>query len=160
MTTKMGGSHPILGILMFVLLFGFVIGALIYRKLTAPKQVARLHSTLFDPYFAELKAGHLDEAYQRFTTPVYKAKYSLEAYHKAWQERFDIGPLTQITMNTADPGTRKGKWGFLMSYYFMLGDKKSSAAVFYFATEDTDGVLRINESARETTASNYYQEPW
>ena len=160
MTTKMGGSHPILGILMFVLLFGFVIGALIYRKLTAPKQVARLHSTLFDPYFAELKAGHLDEAYQRFTTPVYKAKYSLEAYHKAWQERFDIGPLTKIQMNLADPGRRNGKWGFSMSYYVVLGDKKAASSIFYFVVEEGDGALRIEESAWDRGGGHFIQQPW
>lgn len=160
MTTKIGGSHPLLGILIFVGLFGFVIGALIYRKMTAPKQVARLRTTLFDPYFTELRAGHLDEAYQRYTTAGYKASHSLEAYRKAWRERFDIGPLTEITMNTADPGNRKGKSGFLMSYYLVLGDKKSASSVFYFAYDEGDGALRIEESARDRGNRHYTQEPW
>ena len=160
MRTKVGGSHPILGIVIFVLLFGFVIGALIYRKITGPKDVARLETTLFTPYFADLKANHLDDAYQRYTTAVYKTRYSLEDYRKAWEERFEVGPLTEITMNTADPGMPHGKWGFSITYYVVLGDKKASSSLFYFVVEDGDGALRIEESARDPGNRHYVMEPW
>lgn len=78
--------HPFFIFLIVAALFGLVGYGLYRAKFVAPKRAERMKKNVFVPYFNMISAGHINEAWQRYTSPEYKKNHPLEQYRIHWQQ--------------------------------------------------------------------------
>lgn len=158
--TESDVPHPIIAIIVAVLLFGGVGYGIYYHLTKAPKQRREVVQALFGPYFQALADGRIDEAWERYTTAHYKARFSLEAYRAQWRaalasKRFDR-KLLNANMSYDAPERQKY---LLVTYGFTLDHDYVHA--FYRVVRDADGEQRIEWSGRRYTGRPLADpEPW
>jgi hypothetical protein len=138
-------QHPIIAAIVAI---AFIVGlgyAGYYFAYVEPKNRVRVEENLFDAYFNELSAGHIDEAWQKYTTDHYKEKFPLELYRKHWQELFEkYGHITKRSIDTATDSSGFAKDDRAVVVGYELTFEKISEHPFYYVVKDTDGGERIN----------------
>ena len=154
------GAKQIIGILVFVLLFGGAIAALIYN-ISIGKKVNQQVTALFEPYFRLIDEGKLGDAYRGATTPHYQEQYSLSAFEKAWGERISrFGKMTRREYRGANRTHRIGRSsGYTVVWNFWF-EKNELATANYFVADQPDGTLRIDMSSRVSGTQRPVPEPW
>ncbi len=156
---KSSGS-PALGALIFLVLFGGAITAVVYNLRNGKKNAAKIDA-LFDGYFSVVRAGKLDDAWQQFTTPHYREQYPLDAYKKTWQTRVaQHGAMTRFENRGASRthviGHSAG-WSVVVNLYF---ERNHAPTATYYLEDQPDGTLLIERSSTASGARNPYGEAW
>jgi hypothetical protein len=102
-----------------------------WTKCFARTRAPNLRAKLFEPYFALVRSGKLDEAYERFTAPRYREQYSLEGYRKTWAQRFEErGAITALAYLQANRGYDADDAHYLAQYRASFERRGSEIAVF------------------------------
>lgn len=158
-------QHPAIAAVVaiaFIAVLGF---AAYYFWYLEPQNRARVESDLFGPYFTELSEGHIDEAWQKYTTDKYKEKFPLEIYRAHWQQIFSRNG--RIIKRSADTAT--DSYGFrpddsAVAVGYELTFEKGAVHPFYYVVKGSDGTERINLAGVEGTSAAYRSrldpQPW
>jgi hypothetical protein len=161
----MAGStapHPIAAVVVAVLMLGGI-GYGVFRGLVeAPKNDARLEQALFEPYFKALSEGHIDEAWQRYTTPRYKQLFPIESYRKHWQQTFSqSGHIAKRSLFAANEAYEPASQRKYTSVKYQLTFDHDYVQAVYEVVPDAQGTPLIDWAGRHPPASSYSsQEPW
>ena len=144
----MAGSsvpHPIAGALVAALMLGGIGYGAYYGLVKAPQNRERLEQSLFEPYFAALSAGQIDEAWDRYTTPRYKQLFPLVSYRRHWQETFArAGSLDKRTLSVADDAYEAVNGRKYTSVRYQLTFAHDYVQAVYEVVPDTRGQPRID----------------
>ena len=161
----MAGSsvpHPIAAVAVALLMLGSIGYGVYYGLEKAPKNRERLEQSLFEPYFAALSAGHIDEAWDRYTTAHYKQLFPLSRYRQHWQETFSrTGPLSKRTLSVANEAYEVVNRREYSAVRYQLTFARDYVQVVYEVVLDAGGQPRIDWAGQHHLSSSQTSpEPW
>lgn len=160
--TESSVPHPIAGALVAVLIVGGIGYGVARGLMKAPKHEQQLDQALFEPYFSALADGHVDEAWQRYTTPRYKQLFPLEDYRRHWAGVFSqsghIGERKLFAANEAyEVATRRQ----YTAVKYQLTFERAYVQASYEVVADSTGMPRIDWAGQHHAASSSTApEPW
>lgn len=161
----MAGSsvpHPIAAIVVALLILGGIGYGIFHGLGEAPKNEERLEQALFEPYFKSLSEGHVDEAWQRYTTPRYKQRFPIENYRKHWQRAFSqSGRIVKRNLFVANAVNEPATQRKYTSVKYQLTFDHDYVQAVYEVIPDAPGNPQIDWAGRHQPASSYTAaEPW
>lgn len=157
--------RSIIGIVIFILLFGGGVVAALYNAKVENKTAPKI-TTFFDSYFARLEAREFDQAWESQTSPHYKEQYPSTLYLKMWRDRLrDYGSIVKHDVVRLDRTFRIGRsngWTVVVDYIFERQPTKTNKVVTYYVVEDTSGALKIDLSSLTSglQSDRSWPEPW
>ena len=160
--TESSVPHPIAALVVAALMLGGV-GYGVYHALAqAPKAEARLEQTLFEPYFKALSAGHVDEAWQRYTTPRYQQLFPIEQYRQHWQQAFSkSGRIVERSLFAANGAYELASKRDYTAVKYQLTFEHDYVQAVYEVVSDAQGHPRIDWAGRHPSGSSLTSpEPW
>ena len=158
--TESSIPHPIAAaVVALSLLVG--VGYGVYHHHTASKANEQLEETLFAPYFAELAQGHIDQAWQRYTTPRYKRQFPLPRYREHWQAALHSGGLLKRNLAVANGAYQVADQHQYTTVQYQLTLADDYVQAVYEIVPDDKGNPRIDWTGRHHTGSSLTApEPW
>ena len=154
--------HPIAAILVAIAIAGGIGYGIYYHLFKAPKNRARDEQALFAPYFTALSEGQIDAAWERFTTPRYKARFPLDRYRQHWEQVFaKRGRITERVLAVANDAYEVVTKRTYESVSYKLTFEHDYVLAIYQVIPDAEGNPRIDWAGRHEMASSFTApEPW
>ena len=154
--------HPIVAAVVATLMLGGIGYGIYHALIEEPKTSVQLEQTLFDPYFKALSQGHIDEAWQRYTTPHYKQLFPVERYRQHWQQMFlHSGHIAKRDLFVVNQAYQLANDRHFTSLKYQLTFDHDYVQVVYEVVPDSRGNPRIDWAGQHQSASSLTSpEPW
>jgi hypothetical protein len=154
--------HPLAAVLVATLLLGGIGYGAYYGLVQAPKQREALERSLFEPYFTALSAGHIDDAWDRYTTAHYKQLFPLPRYRQHWQDTFSrSGAISKRELAVADAAYEAVNRREYTSVRYQLTFAHDYVQAVYEVVPDARGQPRIDWAGQhQLTSSRTSPEAW
>jgi hypothetical protein len=155
-------QHPIVAIVVAIAIAGGIGYGIYYHVVKAPKNRAQDEQALFAPYFTALSEGQINAAWERFTTPRYKALFPLERYRQHWEQVFaKRGRITKRVLAAANDAYEATTKRTYESVKYQLTFERDYVQAVNEVVPDAGGNPRIDWAGRhELTSSLTAPEPW
>jgi hypothetical protein len=141
-------GRRIVAIIVAVLMLGGFAVAIIYNAVFTPRNRARVDATLFQPYYAAIAAGRIDEAWERYTTARYKRLHPLPSFREHWQSTLSSkGAIVDKQLYSANSTYElfTGRTSYAVVYHLKL--ERDFFTLQYTVRQEEDGALRIDYAA-------------